>query len=479
MILELLQERGITPRKVAGTHGGEYAGPCPGCGGKDRLRVWPAQGEGGTWYCRQEDKGGDCIEFLRHFAGLSFGEACKRLGVSRRLDRQRLTLPHGSAGAQRPFEPRERMELPPAAWREHAGKLAEHAHKLLMADDARLVELSLRGIGPDAAERYRLGWLPGERGADCYFRARESWGLAPEQNDKGKPRRLWIPAGLVIPALSPEGEVLRLRVRRPDEHRKRFRESIKYAVIPGSSMHPLLLRPQCRAFVVVEAELDAIACASAAEAAGLDVGALAVGTNMGKPDVVAHRALTRALAILVALDFDAPGRDGTRPGAKGYEFWARTYRTARRAPVPRGKDPGEAVALGVDLALWMRAALPPVFSFSAPAGATKAEEPRPAPGPSPAPAARTEPERVAPAPEPLAGLYTPAGPEDTLRVLARAGLTVTRCTGKDGQDYRITGHEQWPDAWQARLMGWMRNWGSWVWDALYVYNADNVEVRHA
>lgn len=481
MILELLQERGLSPRKVAGTHGGEYACPCPGCGGKDRLRAWPEQGEGGTWYCRQEDKGGDCIEFLRHFAGLSFGEACKRLGVSRRLTRQRLTLPHAQAREARPFEPRERLAAPPEAWREHAGKLADHAHKLLMAEDARLAELSLRGINPDAAERYLLGWLPGERGSECYFRAREAWGLPRELNDKGKPRRLWIPAGLVIPALSPEGEVLRLRVRRPDEHRKRFREAIKYAVVPGSSMHPLLLRPECRAFVVVEAELDAIAVASAAEAAGLDVGALAVGTNMGKPDIVAHRALIRALAILVALDFDAPGKDGTRPGAKGYEFWARTYRTARRAPVPRGKDPGEAVALGVDLALWLTAALPPVFRFAAPSGVRAAEV---ASTVTPPPAPQSQPERPLPAPEaepktwaePLARLYTPAGPEDTLRVLARAGLTVTRCVHELGEDYRVTGWERWPDAWQTRLTGWLHRWGQWVWEALYVYNADKTEA---
>ena len=35
---------------------------------------------------------------------------------------------------------------------------------------------------------------------------------------------------------------------------------MKYVVVPGSSMRPLLLRPEARAFVVVEAELDAMAC---------------------------------------------------------------------------------------------------------------------------------------------------------------------------------------------------------------------------
>ena len=125
----------------------------------------------------------------------------------------------------------------------------------------------------------------------------------------------------------------------------------------------MLLRPQCRAFVVVESELDAMACAAAAEAEGLDVGAISVGTNVGKPDLTAHAILSRALCILVALDFDPPKENGKRPGAQGFEFWARTYRTARRWPVPAGKDPGEAVAAGVDLVVWIRAGLPPVFNL--------------------------------------------------------------------------------------------------------------------
>ena len=36
--------------KVASTRGGEYAGPCPFCGGEDRFRVQPEQGQ---WFCRQ------------------------------------------------------------------------------------------------------------------------------------------------------------------------------------------------------------------------------------------------------------------------------------------------------------------------------------------------------------------------------------------------------------------------------------------
>ena len=33
--------RDVQLRRVASTNGGEWAGPCPFCGGHDRFRVWP------------------------------------------------------------------------------------------------------------------------------------------------------------------------------------------------------------------------------------------------------------------------------------------------------------------------------------------------------------------------------------------------------------------------------------------------------
>lgn len=377
MIESLIQDRGLKAVKVAGTHGGEWACPCPACGGKDRFRFWPAQGEGGTWYCRQCDKGGDSIQFLREFEGLSYTEACRRLGVERAAAPTSI-MPRADK-AERPWEPSPTPADPGPVWQEHAAKLLDYAHARLLADEDRMMWLAMRGIFPDAVERFRLGWLPGEKGKDCYHRDRGAWGLPPETNARGRKKSLWIPAGLVVPALTEDGAVRRLRIRRTDEARERFGAEMKYVVVPGSSMRPLLLRPEARAFVVVEAELDAMACVAAAMDAGLDVGAFAAGTNMGRPDAAAHAVLRRALCILVALDFDQPDEKGQRAGAKGMPFWARTYRTARRWPVPKGKDPGDAFREGWNLADWIRIGLPPVF---APAPVQEAPAPLPvAPAP--------------------------------------------------------------------------------------------------
>ena len=279
MIESLIQDRGLKAVKVAGTHGGEWACPCPACGGKDRFRFWPAQGEGGTWYCRQCDKGGDSIQFLREFEGLSYTEACRRLGVERTAAPTSI-MPRADK-AERPWEPSPTPADPGPVWQEHAAKLLDYAHARLLADEDRMKWLAMRGIFPDVVERFRLGWLPGENGKDCYHRDRGAWGLPPETNARGRKKSLWIPAGLVVPALTEDGTVRRLRIRRTDEARVRFGAEMKSVVVPGSSMRPLLLRPEARAFVVVEAELDAMACVAAAMDAGLDVGPSLPGPTWG------------------------------------------------------------------------------------------------------------------------------------------------------------------------------------------------------
>ena len=494
-ILDLLNQRGLKPVKVSGTHGGEYASPCPGCGGRDRFRAWPEQQgrgcDGGTWYCRGCNQGGDSIQFLRVFDGLGYLEACKAVGVEAQLSVRSLSL---SKGAQKTaFVPQDKIVLPPDQWREHAGKLVDWAHVRLLSDTDLMAGLAKRGLPLDAVVTHRLGWLPGEDGRDCYFRDRASWGLPPSLDANGRNKALWIPSGLVVPALGATGAVMRMRVRRPEESRARFNPEMKYAVIPGSSMHPLLLRPHCRAFVVTESELDAMACAAAAEWAELDVGALSVGTNVGKPDVAAHASLKRAQCILVALDFDAPKENGARPGAQGYKFWAETYPMAKRWPVPLGKDPGEAAEQGVDLALWLRAGLPPVFTMSAPAS-SPIVPPSPVISAAPAvlgqaigPKARMDESSEGEGERPPFGIFpthgegrvlplippggatradwltTAAGPMDSLAVLRRAGLRAE----VDGDDFRILGHERWTDVDQVRLVRWLRKNGQWVHMALH------------
>ena len=62
--------------------GGEYAVPCPGCGGTDRFLVWPDEGVTGRYLCRQCGAQGDGIQFLRDFLGKSYADACAAFGLT-------------------------------------------------------------------------------------------------------------------------------------------------------------------------------------------------------------------------------------------------------------------------------------------------------------------------------------------------------------------------------------------------------------
>ena len=79
-ILDLIQQD-VHLKRAAKTNGGEYAGPCPFCGdGKDRFRVWPNHPTGrGQYWCRQCERSGDAIQYLRDRDGLSFPEALQAL----------------------------------------------------------------------------------------------------------------------------------------------------------------------------------------------------------------------------------------------------------------------------------------------------------------------------------------------------------------------------------------------------------------
>jgi len=360
-LLGLFAAHGLTPKKKAA---GEWAAPCPACGGRDRCMIRPDDhdGRGGYW-CRQCGTYGDAIQFLRDYEGMSYADACRELGVEAVRARTGLPRPPRPAAGQDPFEPAP--SAPPAElWTRKATAFAGWAHAQLLQNPEQLAWLAARGLPLEAIKRYRLGWNPGERGKSCLIRPRANWGLPPAEGkpDKdGRPtvkRTFWIPRGVVIPLLAPdapEGPVLRLRIRRPEGDRETFKKDTKYYVLPGSCMDAMLLGREARAFVVVESELDALMLH---HQVGDLIGVVSVQTaNVKKIATGVLETLGEALCILVALD--AEGKDGA--GAKGWQRWPATFPRAKRWPCPVGKDPGEAYAAGANLRAWIMAGLPPVL----------------------------------------------------------------------------------------------------------------------
>tara|TARA_Y100001954_G_C15819879_1_gene609389 strand:+ start:3101 stop:4504 length:1404 start_codon:yes stop_codon:yes gene_type:complete len=362
-VLDLLREMGIEPKYVSSAKGGEYASPCPGCGGEDRFHVWPEQNGGsGSWWCREGSgcgKGGDNIELLREYCGMDFREACEKVGRDPEQAPVRCAQPRRPRAA---FHPKQH-EAPTEIWRRKSGELVDWAHGKLLGNHKQLDYLAERGVPLEAVRRFKLGWNPGESGKDL-FRARSAWALPEETNHKtGKPKRLWMPIGIVVPFIW-KGVLQRVRFRRTPEAMAQWGADKKYIVMPGSAMGPMLTRENAQAWMVVEAELDGVAVEYAA--GSLDVGAIALGTLSGKPDDRAWKRLQAALWIGNALDFElfTPETEEDertlKQQTKAKQWWKQTFSQCERWPVPLGKDPGDYIKdHGGDLREWIKEGLPP------------------------------------------------------------------------------------------------------------------------
>lgn len=465
----------------------EWAGPCPVCGGTDRFTVFVEQDGGrGTWYCRGCDKGGDLIEFYRHCEGMGYREACRAAGqeaaapdsgLSRRPapENRGLTVKREEVGSEAP-----RADVPDRAlWRQKAQAFVNACALKLTPDSPAGRWLAARGLPPESWLRYGLGYHPGENGQPHAMRARKGWGLPegepPRKNGKVR-RALWLPRGIVIPRLSPQ-HVERLRIRRNNADLTGSLRGMKYYVIPGSDMTPLLLPcrggvlPPDTCAVVVEAELDAMAVHHAAGDLALCLGVMTAKLRH-LPEAQLD-ALRRCAVILVAMDYgDADGA-----GRKGWRIWRETFPQARRWPVPRGKDPGEAFALGVDLRAWVTAGLPPALADMAMrtaskagmdgmTGAEKKVDVAVAAAPEQDRAGRLQSahearrERLAYLREwyPLNRLYVAHEVEALRLCLEGHGLRVVPV----GDDYRIIGHEKWPGERFARLLRFVHMHGELI-----------------
>lgn len=361
-------------RHISSAKGGEWCSPCPVCGGDDRFRCWPSQDGGaacqkagvpGTWWCRKCDKGGDAIDLLMFAEGLEFTAACKELRIELSESSRRLR-PLRQPKQEDQWTPRT-WDIPTEKWRNQATKLVTEAHARLLESPKALDFLTARGLPKAAVEQYRLGILEGEdRTGTCMYRPRSAFDLPDKPNKDGTKTRktLWIPRGFTIPlwGRTPKaediGEVHRVRIRRRSGDLRPG--DVKFILLEGSGQAPMVLPPRDTApalavWVIVEAELDAMAVHFACDGR---VGVMASLTNLGKPDAAAHKLMQASPLILVALDFDPPDEKGKRPGAQGWAWWQKHYPQSRRWPVPVGKDPGEAYALGLNLAEWVEAALP-------------------------------------------------------------------------------------------------------------------------
>lgn len=336
-ILDLLAEDGIQATHASGD---EYHSPCPQCGGRDRFSSFPSKPNadgrymGGRFVCRQCHWHGDAARYLMDMKGMSFPDACSQLG-----------LDHGTKAAtpSPTWCPASPAATPSEKWTKRAYAFLHECQTALWGNQEAMGWLSdKRGLTAETVKSAGLGI----NSKDRYF-DRADWGLPPASNTKtGKPKKVWLPAGLMIPCFETGGRVVRLRVRRNDPG-----EGQRYIVAAGSCMTPMVFwGGEQGTVVVVESELDALLLVQ--EARNL-VGVVAMGSAQAKPDENLHQRLMAAKCILVALDTDEAGK------MAAWGFW-RQYPAFRRWPCIHGaKDPNEQRLNGIPIRGWIQAALLP------------------------------------------------------------------------------------------------------------------------
>ena len=327
--IDLLALTGIHKR-VATTNGGEYAGPCPFCGGEDRFRVWPEHADGkGRWWCRQCDKSGDAIDFVRERDNLSYTEALAQLNLEAQEAPTERKARKGEKIREKPAQRSlQEAELPTWDQRE-ARALVEDCEVALWSDDGAKARawLADRGLTDQTIKDWHIGY-----------------------NDKDQDLRgLWVRRGIVIPCFSRDWRVWYLKIRRavpggsdydPQTH------GPKYVQVKGAgrgALFGLSHLSDRKTLTICEGELDAILLWQ--EAGELvDVVATGSATTRPGPRFLAH--LAGASRWLVALDQD-------RAGDRGADWWDDFSARVRRVRPLQGNDLTDFHQAGGDLKAWI------------------------------------------------------------------------------------------------------------------------------
>lgn len=316
-------------KKVASTNGGEYAGACPMCGGKDRFRVQPNAKPNPRWFCRKcSERGGDPVAFLMAYCNLDFKDACRELSIHIDLDKW-------SKDQKRPPSPTlpYSKEKPTGSdnehWQERAHKFLAYAEMMMWSDDQTAKQyLNERGFYDRTITQYRLGFNPNN--------LRDNWGL-----DK----KVWLPAGIVIPYERGEfSDITKIRIRRseyqPDD------QIGKYIPPAGVKNTAYLTRRLLvgDTVIIVESELDAIMLKQ--ELDNPYIVGFATGGTQGAKLLKYLALLALAKRVIVAFDSDESGN-------KAAKYWLDALPNAVRH-VPPQHDINDSVLAGFDLYQWIR-----------------------------------------------------------------------------------------------------------------------------
>lgn len=319
--------------KTATTAGGEYAGPCPWCGGTDRMRVWPFSTRPHYW-CRNCQQSGDAIQFLKDYKHLSYVEACNELGVE--------------PGQQMQHEaPLWFDDDPPCKeWQAFGRVLAERAQVYLWEKGHEaLAYLLKRGLNEETIRAAQLGYVPLGKDGKWFQRPFADWGLTDEMlTEKQKAKGgVKVPPGILIPWFG-DGQLWKLAVKRfeagPGEQ--------KYGQVVGSrdSLYNYDSLARGEPVLLCEGEFDVL---SAQQEAGDLAAAIGTGsTAKGRTPLWIARLASRASCVLLSFDND----EEHGAGDKASDAWLEILPEALRWP-PLAHDLNDMLKEGKSIRKWL------------------------------------------------------------------------------------------------------------------------------
>lgn len=330
--------RDVQLKKASSIHGGEYAGPCPFCGGSDRFRLWPAHESGrGQFWCRQCDAKGDAIDYVRKRDNADYRQACQILGID---PGERVPAQSRPAMTQ-PLAPQtsisDPVDPPVEEWQARAWEFVTWAQMQLWTDTGAdaLAYLRRRGLTDDTIERAMLGYNPKVLKDD------------PAKWMIGDDRPIYLADGIVIPNWSESvanlGQMREtlwgIRFRRLDPEARPKYLSVK-ASTPALYGADMVTRD--RPVVLVEGELDALTIAQEVP----EVAAVATGSTAWCRRLRWIAILTRAPFVIVAYDTDDAGE-------KAAAYWLDVLGDKAKRWRPWWDDANAMQQAGANLRSWL------------------------------------------------------------------------------------------------------------------------------
>lgn len=300
---EKLDFQTLQLKKVAAVDGGEYAGPCPFCGGKDRFRAWP-EAEYPHYWCRHCGARGP-------------------LGSQSGADPVRqVRTDHVPA----PVPSQSWLALTSEHWQHKADQFTTHCWVALRDYHTDVLDWlrSERGLSDALIDDGELGYNP----ADC----EDVWGGV----------KVWLPRGLVIPHIH-NGTYWRVRIRTgPSAYRQP--KGCANNLYRGYRLHP-----GCTA-VLVESELDALVIEShCGELLKRGLTPVATGGTQNAHLMRWIASLAMARRVLVAFDADEAGDSAS-------DWWLRTLGNKAIRLRPTQHDITDMVKAGESVEQWIRGA---------------------------------------------------------------------------------------------------------------------------